>query len=48
MLSHNELQRIYNTLFKENIKSGISDFLRKIWIMQSMYMTQEFYGKRML
>ncbi|MBD5556483.1 MAG: hypothetical protein HDQ95_14380 [Roseburia sp.] len=26
MLSHNELQRIYNTLFKENIKSGISDF----------------------
>lgn len=26
MLSHNELQRIYNTLFKEDIKSGISDF----------------------
>lgn len=26
MLSHNELQEIYNTLFKEDIKSGISDF----------------------
>lgn len=29
MLSHNELKRIYNALFKEDIKNGISDFFEQ-------------------
>ena len=40
MLSHSELQRIYNTLFREDIKNGIADFFAQDGNSEHIYETE--------